>query len=374
MPDSPRSKRETTATMLTMGAAVEDDEVLPHRPRPASTSSSAVEITAQRPWWKRGLDTLRQVASQEEGESSAVDDTNNSDRPGQETTHYRPLEEGDNHRNAPFRAGRRTSPRRNEGGVMDVLASSGIVSAAASRASTREDALQEDCSFFYMAQNDNHQKSTRGRFRAVRYEEHQHTFSYQDAVDVLTPSFLQAYRSRYQQLNQVVDPTPLCTDDLALSEGQDDVGQFQKIVKAETTNQSSIFFEHHDGRVLMRLPMDAVRLVMDPDLEAGVLSVEQWRRPDPATENGPWEALSNHTDLDNQPLHERPPLRYVLTVPPDLYRRVVAEMSDNLSNPYWGMTKCFSDNDKADIRIAIFILVVVFFILLINTEALGPHS
>jgi hypothetical protein len=85
--------------------------------------------------------------------------------------------------------------------------------------------------------------------------------------------------------------------------------------------------------------------------------------------------IDNDDDLYNLPLSERPPLRYVLTVPPDLYRKVVAEMSDNLLHPWYGCSKCLSsDSGKADIRIALAILCVVFVLLLINTEAFGPHS
>jgi hypothetical protein len=112
--------------------------------------------------------------------------------------------------------------------------------------------------------------------------------------------------------------------------------------------------------------MDAVRLVMDPDLEAGILSVEQWRRED-QKEGTPGLPLSPEAAV-----LDRPPLRYALTVSPDLYRRVVAEMSDDFTNPFCGVSRCCSDNGKADIRIAVAILVVIFVVLFINTVYWGP--
>ena len=406
-----RIQTEPTATMLTMDQQGVDDMILMKQGSPMEQhsrndssclpSDTNTDKEGKPSWWKRGLDTLRKVASND-------DDDEQDHAPGttQETAHYKPLQDhssskaASNHPrfaqsdgNERLKRSLGGSPRvlsesllRGGGRRRDETTTRSVIDVLATRgergSTTQEDALQEDCSFFYKAHEEGDVENSntsnlppRGRFRALRFEEHQHAFSYQDAVDVLTPSLLQAYRSRYEQLNQA---DPLYADnnnahELILSESQDNLVEIQRIVKSETTVNSSIFYEH-DGRVLMRLPIDAVRLVMDPDLEAGVLSVEQWRHDETDQDAPPGGLGLVAAQQDSQPLQERPPLRYVLTVSPDLYRKIVSEMSDGLTNPYCGFSKCCSDSGKADIRIAIFILLFVFFVLFISTEVLGPHS
>jgi hypothetical protein len=120
---------------------------------------------------------------------------------------------------------------------------------------------------------------------------------------------------------------------------------------------SSLFYEQ-DGRLLMRLPRDQVRLVMDHDLEAGIVAVEQWRK----------QEIPLGQKVEEQSVFEQTPrLRYVLTVPDDLYRRIVSEMSDSLVPPYLGFFKCCSETERADIRLAIAVLFVVFVLLFIST-------
>eukprot|EP00977_Amphora_coffeiformis_P010748 scaffold2518_cov178-Amphora_coffeaeformis.AAC.7 len=376
-----RVNTEPTTTMLTMDHRDGMDDMVMLKSSPLGVSQNSPTSNDDNPkssWWKRGLDTFRKVASNDE------EDTTPRDLQAVEETHYKPLEE---ERKAASHFGRkqdeydgvrsrRGSPRNELRGdtVLDVL-SGGGVAAVSKRRSTQEDALQQDCAFFYKAQEDVEnnagEANSRGRFRALRYEEHQPAFSYQDAVDVLTPSFLQEYKSRYEQLNQV-EPDALNPADnnheLRLVETEENLRQFQNVITSETTINSTIFYEQ-DGRVLMHLPMDSIRLVMDPDLEAGVLSVEQWR----CEEDEGKGVFPLGVQQENKPLADRPPLRYVLTVPPDLYRKIVSEMSDNLTTPF-GIGRCCSDNEKADIRIAIFILVIVLFVLFINTEAYGPHG
>lgn len=376
-----RIKTETTATMVTMDRDVVDDLVTTKR-TPAQSDTNNVENESKKSaWWKRGLDTLRKAASNDDEEKRKS--PNNVD--GAET-HYKPLEETSTRVDSRDRGvrGLRGSPQllreslldgNEHGGLSVVDALSSGVAAVSNRATSQEDELQKDCSFFYKAYDEdgeitmteNIQGMARGRFRALRHEEHQHAFSYQDAVDILTPSFVQEYKSRYQKLNQD-DPNPHFVPndhDLVLSESEENLVQIQRIVTSDTTVNSSIFYEH-DGRVLMTLPNDAVRLMMDPDLEPGVLSVEQWRREDEEAGG----VLSR--EHENKPFDERAPLRYVLTISPDLYRRVVSEMNDSLTSPYCGISKCCSDGEKADIRIAVAILFFVFFVLFIVTLARGP--
>lgn len=386
-----RIQAETTTTMVTLDRDVVDDLVLMKKPPPTGENHHDTAGDGNKSsWWKRGLDTLRKVASNDD------DDEKRPSGIANDETHYKPLEEssprflkGDGpERTRPLRSSPKIltesllDQNGNEAfGALDPL-SGGVAGSVGGKRTSQEDELQKDCSFFYKAYDEDYENNhnnltqgmrrpTRGRFRALRQEEHQHAFSYQDAVDILTPSFVQQYKSRYQQLNQV-DPSPLFVPDehdLVLSESEQNLVQIQRIVKADTTVNSTIFYEHHDGRVLMRLPMDAVRLVMDPDLEAGVLSVEQWRREE-EDESG----VPTLREQENKSLEELPPLRYVLTVSPDLYRKVVSEMSDSLTSPYCGISKCCSDNEKADIRIALVILIVVMFVLMINTLYWGPEG
>lgn len=389
-----RVNAEPTTTMLTMdrdglddslqttAAAGVDHSNSPNGDRGKNQKSSS--------WWRRGLDTLRKVASNDEEENSETHGGAVA-----EESHYQPLEDERKDDSSSGRSreeqdgimrGRRRSPlneaRGSSNRVVDVLAGGGVAAAAvAPRRSAQDDALQQDCSFFYKAHEDLENgaggglmpSSPRGRFRALRAEEHQHAFSYQDAVDVLTPSFLQEYKSRYEQLNLVDPDTDYLTDrnhELMLNESED--CSPQSFVTSETTVKSTIFYENEVGRVLMHLPVDSVRLVTDPDLEVGVLSVEQWRREN--KDDNDVFPLGGQNHLENKPLSERPPLRYVLTVPPDLYRRIVSEMSDSLTTPFCGISQCCSDTEKADIRIAIVILIVVLLVLFINTEAYGPHG
>jgi len=259
--------------------------------------------------------------------------------------------------------------------------------------------------------------------------------------------------------------------------------------------RSSMFFEQ-DGRMLMRLPRDQVRLVMDYNLEPGILSVEQWRSradaettsqklmkqhhgrrvsatatierkrerrrkqrekekrrrqrrkqrkrekkqqqkqqqqtkqpdcsdgddgnsgqkgerstdlQDPlATEGGGQlppevaamkgdadpcnadrctdESSSSSSDDDDSdyyyydddsdydsdsdlpPESLLPELNYVITIPDDLYRRMVGEMSAKVFPPYWGFFKCCNqESEPADIRLALVILSVVMFLLFVGS-------
>jgi hypothetical protein len=240
------------------------------------------------------------------------------------------------------------------------------------RSSTAEDLLQQDCAFFYQGMESppsNNDKPIRRlqRLRAlVRPTEqlNQHSlFEYRDSVDVLAPPVLAHYRARYQQLNQdlLTSSNDLLHHDLELTTDGDGIlltNSTNNIMMVQTVENSSLFYRQH-GRMLMRLPRDQVRLVMDNDLEAGILSVEQWQLEG--------DDQQNVSGSSRVPVRDRPPLRYVLTVQDDLYRRIVAEMSEGLTKPYWGLSGCCHENEKVDIRVAISVMVVIMIILLINT-------
>ena len=174
-------------------------------------------------------------------------------------------------------------------------------------------------------------------------------------------------------------------------------GNHHGIVRSDTVRQSSLFFMA-DGRMLMRLPRDRVRLLVDPDLEVGVLSVEQWRVATTTIENDnettadrlgqDVDETSHHvTDHDtsqnsiprmdtrtedngSSPI---PELRYVLTVSDDLYRKIVEEMSPT-SIKYFCCTRgCCNDEEKVDIRIAFVLFGMILLILFINMLAFREH-
>lgn len=227
---------------------------------------------------------------------------------------------------------------------------------------TAEDLLQQDCSFFYQGMESPNGRPGRRmqRLRALARPSsqlNQQPFEYRDAVDVLAPPVLAHYRARYQQLNQNLEhehDEPDIHHDLELV-ADDGIMLTRNNTMTTTVENSSIFYNLH-GRVLMALPRDQVRLVMDTDLEAGILSIEQWRQNEKADIGYPDVALQ-----------DRPHLRYVLTVHDDLYRRIVSEMSEGLTKPYWGLSGCCNENEKVDIRVAIAVMIVIMTILLINT-------
>jgi hypothetical protein len=346
---------------------------------------------------------------------------------------------------------------------------------------TAEDVLERDCSFFYRQEEDLpvggqqlHQENFetepqplhgggqsggrgrrhRHRFRTLLRQQDdpfhpRHAFLYQDAVDVLSPSVLQEYKTRYKQLNQAeiyLDHHAACAEDpfddddddddvvvlddddnnnnnttrrtvlshsLQLDENYDTAvhtgttttrtttASSSSIVRSDTAFHSSLCYMHH-GRLLMRLPNDQVRLVMDPDLEAGILSVEQWRRLPSCSSSSSSSSTQQKSSLailqsssettetsEQEEEEELPPLRYVLTVPMDLYQKLVKEMSHNMittnsrnssrSSSSSSLLSCCQCNtihykhgsERVDIRIAIWILGTVLIVLFINTVIWG---
>jgi hypothetical protein len=136
-----------------------------------------------------------------------------------------------------------------------------------------------------------------------------------------------------------------------------------------------------------KVPRDQVRLLMDPDLEAGILSVEQWRCKETADDIGSsrqgCETGRNHrapSSFQTEPTaaassssSSPPPLRYVLTVSDDLYRSVVAEMSPTTTKYFCCPRACCNEDERADIRVAVYLLLVILVILFINTMAFHEH-
>jgi hypothetical protein len=151
--------------------------------------------------------------------------------------------------------------------------------------------------------------------------------------------------------------------------------------------QTSTLFYEQDGWVLMRLPRDQVRLIMDPDLEPGILSVEQWRTRedverqqrrqreleaamaegiDPLKTRGGGQALDADGGEDEE--FRMPELHYVMTVPDDLYQRVIDEINMEAFPPYWGFFKfCNQESERADIKLALAILSVFFLLIFLGS-------
>jgi hypothetical protein len=186
---------------------------------------------------------------------------------------------------------------------------------------TKEDTIREDCHFFFREMED---ESPPVQSEAV------------DDITCLPPRSRAAYRARFQQLNSltvVVDHD----DELLLREEEGLVSS--PSVPMADFSKSSLYC-NIDGRVLMRLPKDKVRLSMDPHLEPGILSVEHCPKG-----------------------HE---LTYVLSVDDDLYRRVVSEIADTHSS-ICGVHQCCTDTGHLNIQVAYCLVVLVLILLLINT-------
>lgn len=214
---------------------------------------------------------------------------------------------------------------------------------------TIEDQLRQDCHFFYQGFDDPPSPQQRRRFRSFS--------SPRDNSMRGNSREGSLFYAKYQRLNQDLTREKNGRHDLSLEEAGVSEPTHLRLSSETSINvldvQHSCLFYEQDGKLLMKLPRDQMRLMMDHDLEPGIVSVQQWRKPEDQYQGLP--AMSQ--------MEMTPPLKYVLTVPDDLYRRVVSEMSYRLMPPCWGFFKCchyHDDTDHADIRLALFILAVTF--------------
>ena len=395
------------------------------------------------------------------------------------------------------------------------VATDSLATATEATAATREDRVRQDCSYFYRGMDDDlsspfhRTKSHRKGGRTVTAANSMlRRLSVRARLSGEVDGAL--FMSRYERLNQVMDPPKRksknrhrrgqqyngndnsnsnhsnedSNHELFLDENVNDQqpSSYREHIPSPTNNivmgatslanphgvRSSMFFEQ-DGKMLMRLPRDQVRLVMDYNLEPGIISVEQWRSQEDAEAASEKLAVQNsktklsvqrerergrkhrrqererhrrrrrqrrkhrkqkisETDavqdgdgklpLETVPLEERkgrdveepnedrivddndddhdddsyssysndddsyfsdddndslnqdllPKLKYVITIPDDLYRRMVAEMSAEAFPPYWGFFKCcHQESERADIKLALAILSVVMFLLFIGS-------
>lgn len=254
-----------------------------------------------------------------------------------------------------------------------------------------EDQLLSECSFFYRPVDDeqehdvNYSPRRRQSQSVLRLIVPSPNLGvgtrYRDTEEVLAPPEIAEFQAKYQLLNQEndiqfrrssqdgddtynYDPVPpgqqhgeYNNHDLFLNDEQEQQESAGNQYRAHSlvTNvakQSTLFYrDQGNGRIVLRLPRDHVRLVMDPHLEPGILSVVQSRKP-------------------NEPPTKR--LQYCLTVPNDLYRNLVSEMtqysnfilhSDGSGFGGGGLDSSFYASDHVDIRVALAVLAFVFLIL-----------
>ena len=219
---------------------------------------------------------------------------------------------------------------------------------------TVEDQLRQDCHFFYQGFDDQPSPDRRRRYRPFSSPRNNTSMRNNSREGAL-------FYAKYQRLNQEMRED-YDRHDLALEEDGDQVQvrfNSDSSINVLDVQHSSLFYEQN-GKLLMKLPRDQMRLMMDNDLEPGIVSVEQWRKAEDQYQG--FTAVSQ--------MEMTPPLKYVLTVPDDLYRRVVSEMSYRLMPPCWGFFKCchyHDDTEHADIRLALVILAVIFALVFIFT-------
>jgi hypothetical protein len=301
---------------------------------------------------------------------------------------------------------------------------------------TVEDQLKQDCSFFYQGMEEvssppghamgGHKTMQKGS--NLRRSRLSNTLKNLPRQRIISTRDGTVFMSKYERLNQEIaldedeyndDTGDLRTsrlrssrksnNDLFLTEysGSGDLGTATASLAYSSrhnsmapdsvvtdTLHSNLIYEQ-DGRVLMKLPRDQVRLMMDSDLEPGILSVEQWRKrqdviaseqerifrlegglvdddlpswEDPLTTKGggqqPLSTVKKLMDDDD----DDPELYYVLTVPDDLYRRVVSEMSYAAHPPCWGFVKCCRhESEKADIKLALLLLSIIMLLMMIGS-------
>lgn len=262
---------------------------------------------------------------------------------------------------------------------------------SSSTTTTIEDRLKQNCSFFYQGMDDHSGSSSRNQRRLQYRPEGTRFVSLTSSLNQSMPRFMSSleasrFRTRYEKLNNAIVSAD--NDDLIFDEYQGRQGRQNSTVNnvvdfsntataSQNTGKLSTLFFEQNGRLLMKLPRDQIRLIMDQDLEPGIISVEQWRKVD-RNHFDPMETAEDVQDARMAILEDDaavvnntsqlPPLRYVMTVPDDLYRRVVAEMSYALLPPCWGFFNCCNATDgKADIKIALVILAVILLFMFIST-------
>lgn len=223
----------------------------------------------------------------------------------------------------------------------------------------KEEAVRKDCSFFYQDMEE---------AAAVTASDDSYMAQGDSASDS-NPRYRAAYRARFQQLNDDTGEEFRHHND---DDGEHDLLFYDEEASVATPAPNVLDVAHsslcwsQDGRILMKLPKDKVRLIMDPHLEPGILSVEQQRYHRVAKQkDDSSDDLGDALGATDAPLDPEE-IMYVLTVDDHLYRRVVGEMSGALSSRFRVHQFCIEEG-RVDISVAVFLLVIVLIILFINT-------
>ena len=217
----------------------------------------------------------------------------------------------------------------------------------------KEEAVRNDCSFFYQDLEEHPSAMTTRSTTALGSPTTLSGSAYYNPLMSTPPRHRAAYRARFQQLNEEWRRhSDIYDDDNELwLHDEDDAVAAAVLDQSTTLSVSNVLHSSlcwaQGGRILMTLPKDKVRLLMDDDLEPGILSVER--------------ADTNHNNNNN-----KDELMYVLTVDENLYRRVIGEISDATSSRF-GLHQFCIDEGRVDISVAVMCLVLVLLILLINT-------
>ena len=360
-----------TPQMLTLGRDASDSQV-PAAANYRGEEDDDSKSEGHQSWWKSRFGGSPKDDGESRNEYQSLEEKNDSSPPSVEM---------ESTRRKPQQRSKRRSSSIHESLLRD---SSSVQDSRPTGLSlqqsplSREQIVQRDCDFFYRDMQEETTSPRRFSARVLVRERNgvagisQPAFEYSQAVTVLSPPVLQRYRTRFEQLNRALpqrEPDVEDDDyDLRLT-ATSAAWQQDQIHLTDTVETSSLFFQLKDSnKMLMRLPRDQVRLLMDSDLEVGILSVEQWREDDSDNESAARNARENKRMSRRASFNQRhPPLRYTLTVEDDLYRKIVSEMSDRLTEPFCHSSRCCVEDEKVDIRVAVTILTVVLFVIFLTT-------
>lgn len=238
-----------------------------------------------------------------------------------------------------------TATRSNDNVVFTSVAADEFVKPPA-----KEEAVRNDCSFFYQGL----EETPSAIITTSSLVNQTYGLSVYNPLVPTPPRHRAAYRARFQQLNEEWRRHADVygeDNELWLRDEDDEVDTIDSSTLSVSNVMHSSLCWAQDGRILMTLPKDKVRLLMDDDLEPGILSVE---RGNPIQSNNG----DNH--------HNKDEIMYVLTVDENLYRRVIGEISDATSSRF-GLHQFCTDEGRVDISVAVMCLLLVMLILLINT-------
>lgn len=208
-----------------------------------------------------------------------------------------------------------------------------------------EEEVRDESSFFYRLADEEQEMIAPSSDYNTTYHLHHHQ-------QLLPDRQRSAYRARYQQLNQeyYARSDDFASHDLELALDGD---PGDMLLSATITGAPGYYVTYPDQHGGQTFPHDKVRLVMDSELEPGILSVYQTGKARPTT------SRPQNGDVGDD-------LRYALTVPPDLYRRMISEISDSYTMRLYHLTNAHNE-EHVSIVVAIGILGVVFLVLFVNT-------